>query len=348
MLSSETQFVKVACTGAYDYTFDFKIFQESELDVYRIDATGTSYTKLTLNSDYTVAGTNGVFETGGTVTTVLSYSDGWLFIRRHIVPHQELDLPTAGPLPSAAIEEMLDKFVMMVQRLEMDVENAVRAPQVDGSSLDMNLPALEERKGGYLYFDGTSGEPRASTVISGTPVSAYMAGLLDSADSEEFQTDAGLFGGQDIFELFLTEFLAQSKVVLRGLDVTKGSGNTLDYSAGSFMIKLADGSYVYRKVPSLTDETPSGMVSDDVTTNYVKIGDDGADGYTITVDDNAPTAYELELARFVTSSSDIPATLDITERDAVVEPPTREMYFSTSDPTADDGKDGDLWFVKET
>lgn len=114
--NSITPHVRYACTGTTDYTYTFKIFATSELEVKRITEAGVS-TTLVLTTDYTVADT--LAGTGGTVTTVATYSDGYIQIRRSSTPSQETDFVDAGPLPASQLENAIDKAYLILQEQNM-------------------------------------------------------------------------------------------------------------------------------------------------------------------------------------------------------------------------------------
>lgn len=120
-VSSTDTYVNYACTGTDEYTYGFKIFEDADLLVKRTAVDG-SVTTLTLTTDYTVAD-NGD-GSGGTVTTVATYSNGHLSIELDLDYDQETEFSDGGPLPAEQLENALDKNVMLIKQLKNLVTDA--------------------------------------------------------------------------------------------------------------------------------------------------------------------------------------------------------------------------------
>lgn len=103
-------------SGAGDYTFPFRIFEETDIKVYHIDATIGAVTALTFSTDYTVDFTEGI--DGGTVTVSWTdKTDGNLEIRRELPYTQETDWVNNNALDMALIENAFDRAVMLLQQM---------------------------------------------------------------------------------------------------------------------------------------------------------------------------------------------------------------------------------------
>lgn len=121
------------------WTFEFKVFAESDIAVTIADAVGDKM-MLTLNSDYTVElNENQETSPGGTVTYPLPPGPGddpvpnlptgsRLSIIGNVPYEQTLDIPTGGNFNPIALENQLDRTTMQVQQLAEELSRAVRIP----------------------------------------------------------------------------------------------------------------------------------------------------------------------------------------------------------------------------
>ena len=119
-----------SCTGLTTYIYSFKIFDDADLGVTKTDADGNE-TTLTLTTDYSVTGAGS--ESGGTIETVATYSDGSIDIRRVLDFTQETEFTDAGPLPAENLEEGLDRTVMLCQQMAVDVETGLATTNWKGT-----------------------------------------------------------------------------------------------------------------------------------------------------------------------------------------------------------------------
>lgn len=124
-VSSENFKTIFNCDGStVDFDFDFKVFDEADLEVIHVSATGVE-TTLTLTTNYTVSG---LTETGGRVTTVATYASGvTLVVRRSQEKIQELDYQQNDIMSTAVLEDQLDKIVMMIQEQEERINRSILA-----------------------------------------------------------------------------------------------------------------------------------------------------------------------------------------------------------------------------
>lgn len=135
-----------------------------------------------------------------------------------------------------------------------------------------------------------------------------------------------------------------NKIIIKGLIITQGVGHTIDITTGkgliNFSVEIQTGAWVippsttnaditvFVEIPiAITNQAITGAVTDGVTTNYAKLAYIETDGqtrtrakkagsyafekipaYVLTVDNIAPTAYELELARFTSNGATITFT----------------------------------------
>jgi len=137
------------------FPYDFLIFDEQHLEVYKYEiATGnqtkltlnTDYTqtKLTLNTDYTVSGVNN--PSGGNVTLLIDApsSDYKLIILRNVPMTQETDYIANDPFPAESHEKGLDKLTMLVQQLSEKITRSILRDITQSESL--TFPLLQAGK----------------------------------------------------------------------------------------------------------------------------------------------------------------------------------------------------------
>ena len=125
-------------TTAFPITFDF--YDDTDIEVIEeVIATGVETTKI-LNTDYTVSGGNG---TTGSVEALSAPASTVTWTLRRVLPRtQTTDLPIAGNLPAASVEEMADRSIMLIQELIEEVDRCLQLPKSDQGATDANIPKL--------------------------------------------------------------------------------------------------------------------------------------------------------------------------------------------------------------
>lgn len=128
------------------FDFPFKIFEEGDIEVYKIDQDTGVATLQVLNTDYTVE-INDTSE-GGTVTyTVAPTSDEDSFIDRVVEYTQPVIVPEVGPLREVSISNALDRNTILAQQL------------LNLLSLSLKLPSTSE------YEDLTVPDPVSQKIL---------------------------------------------------------------------------------------------------------------------------------------------------------------------------------------
>ena len=184
--------------GTGPYSFTFEVLDQNDLAVYK------NATKLTLTVDYTVTvNANGT----GDVNLVLAAtsSDTVTIIGARDI-ERTTDFVTAGDLRASALNEQLDALTIFDQQIAEENKRQIIAPVEDpehvddGGTLDMTLPAKDTRKGKYLAFNSTTGNPEAgassddvATLAAITDDIATLADIEDGTDATDaIQTVAGI------------------------------------------------------------------------------------------------------------------------------------------------------------
>lgn len=145
--------------GVGPYAFTFEVLDSDDVAVYK------NATKLTLTTDYTVTvNDNGTGEVE--LVVAATSSDNITIIGARDI-ERTTDFVTAGALKASALNEQLDGQIIMIQQLAEENKRMLTAPVEDpehvddGGSLDMTMPAKDDRKGKVLQFNATTGNPEA-------------------------------------------------------------------------------------------------------------------------------------------------------------------------------------------
>ncbi len=165
--------------------YDFKIFDETDLRVYKNGA------RLTLGSDYTVTGAGQ--DSGGEVVLASPPQESdRIFIERVLPFRQGIVYPSADSFPSATHENGLDKAAMRDQQLRDELQRALRLPPYSPSagSVDLTLPEPAPGLGLGWSQDGSRLANLASP--GSLAVSAFAETLLDDADAAAARQTLGV------------------------------------------------------------------------------------------------------------------------------------------------------------
>ena len=151
------------------FTYTFKIFQDSDLEVIIRSANGTETVK-TLNTHYTVEGEGN--SSGGTVTFLVSLptydytplSTETVIIRRNIPQTQSIDYIANDPFPAESHEEGLDRAMMSLQEMQEELDRAIKLSRTNTITSTEFSQDATARANKVLAFDA-SGELVVSTEI---------------------------------------------------------------------------------------------------------------------------------------------------------------------------------------
>jgi len=192
--------VYTGSAGVGPYAFSFEVLTQTDVDVY------FNTTLLTLTTDYTVTinanGTGSITIVTGTNVPTTPDADDQITIVGSRDIERTTDFVTSGDFRAAAINEQLDALTIFDQQLLESSGRAISAPITDPTSVDMTLPAKDDRKGKYLAFNATTGNPEVSASIDDittlgaiTDDIATLADIEDGTDATDaIQTVAGISG----------------------------------------------------------------------------------------------------------------------------------------------------------
>ena len=234
------------------FPIPFLFFSEDDIVAIKRSSDGSEST-LTLTTDYTLSGFNSSSESLTlTSTTTDPSADETLLIKRVEQFTQPDDLPTAGALPSATVEQMVDRVTMLCQQMDEQMARVPVLPQTStASALTFPEPSANQLLG--WNSGGTALENKTLANLSSTSitVSAFIETLLDDADGAAARTTLGAGTGNLVD------------------DTTPQLGGTLD--ANSKQIRWAKGADV-ASANALTLGTDGNYFDITGTTTITSIG----------------------------------------------------------------------------
>jgi hypothetical protein len=187
---TESKETPQACNGSsVAFTFDFPVSATSEVIVtLRTILTGAEDVLVETN-EYTVSAVNNDYSSGGTVTTVATYSgDYTISLSRRTTQTQNTNLRDTGALRFSAMQTALDKLTRIVQELQEEIRRAPRIP-ISDTSITTDLDDSVQRASTVLGFDSSGNFTALDAVPTGSvSVSAFMGTVLDDADAAAAKT----------------------------------------------------------------------------------------------------------------------------------------------------------------
>jgi hypothetical protein len=150
------------------FSFAFKVFTASNLQVVRVDTSTGLESPLFLTTDYTVSlNADQDSNPGGSLTLLAVLATGFnMIITSDIANLQPTDLTNQGGFYPEVITDALDRATIQIQQMADELTRSIKIPVTDGLSLDMELPTAAARANSFLAFDAT-GEP--TVVTAGSP-----------------------------------------------------------------------------------------------------------------------------------------------------------------------------------
>ena len=124
-----------------EFSFKFKIFDESDLNVYIEDDNGNQK-EIELDVDYNVL----FSDSGGSVTLKIPPGSGSFIIISSNVPNiQDITYSTSTGFSAKTVEGAFDKNVAMIQQLAYDNARSLKVP-IGAETLNLSLPAPNKGK----------------------------------------------------------------------------------------------------------------------------------------------------------------------------------------------------------
>jgi hypothetical protein len=150
------------------FDFNFKIFDEGDINVYKVDNTTQIATLQTIITDYVVAFSSE--DQTGTVTYVTAPTSGQnsLIISNFPVT-QETDFPTASNFPEIAIENEFDKSRLIDQQLSERIDRSVLLP-VQSDLTGLEIPVSTANAGKAIVVNDTGDNLDVRTLLESPQV----------------------------------------------------------------------------------------------------------------------------------------------------------------------------------
>ena len=164
-------------TTTFSYTF--KIFQDSDIQVIIRSANGTETTK-TITTHYTVTGAG--VSAGGTVIFTsgnIPTSTQTVVLRRNIPQTQAIDYIANDPFPAESHEEGLDRATMAIQQIQEEVTRSLKLSKTNTMTSTEFTVGAAARANKILAFD-TNGEISVTQEL-GTNRGNWSAGVTFNA-----------------------------------------------------------------------------------------------------------------------------------------------------------------------
>lgn len=176
-----------AGTGApANYPFDFKVFQDTDLEVVAVTALGVEST-LVLGVNYTAAlNPDQDNAPGGQITTTLALGSS-LVITSDLPFLQEVNVTNGGGFFPDVFNGVFDRLTIFAQQLMERTTRSIRFPITDDSNSYGDLPSAVQRMGRLLAFNTLTGAPEAgpssADITSSVNAAAASASAAASAQS---------------------------------------------------------------------------------------------------------------------------------------------------------------------
>lgn len=138
----------VAAGGETVFDYDFQIFEEEDIAVYR-ERAGT-VTKLALTTDYTVTGV-GVQEGGTIVLNVAAVADD-IYAILGVNEYRSADYSQPGDFLAADVNNDMNKQMQTSQQCRRDIDRTFKLQPTD-EAIDLTLALPDERAGKLMGFD---------------------------------------------------------------------------------------------------------------------------------------------------------------------------------------------------
>lgn len=153
-ISSTTVKNSYSGNGTLDtFTYTFKIFADSDLQVIIRSALGTETVK-TLTTHYTVTGAGSA--SGGTIVFTsgnIPSATETVVIRRAVPQTQAIDYIANDPFPAESHEEGLDRSMMAIQQVQEELDRAIKISRTNTMSSTEFTVGSTDRAGKILGFD---------------------------------------------------------------------------------------------------------------------------------------------------------------------------------------------------
>lgn len=203
-VTNKTNTVQEAGNGSkVAFTFDFKIFNASDLVVKEIDQTTLVATDKTITTDYTVS-INATTE-GGTVTYITAPVSGVdSFIKRLMDIDQQTNVPTEGNIPEDSLNNEYDKSRMIDIQQQEELDRSIKFAETSAlSGIDFpESTSAASRANKVIAYDaaGTGLELLEPTVIDAVSVITTLGDLVQGGSGGDAEK-LGIGSTDDVLQV---------------------------------------------------------------------------------------------------------------------------------------------------
>jgi len=197
-ISSNNRIIRYTGSGTSTFSFTFKVFQASDIQVIKQTISTGVETVLALNTDYSVALNNDQNNNpGGSITTTVAVTSSfYITITSAIDNFQPTDLSNQGGFYPDVINNSFDRACIQIQQLHNETQRAITYPISDGVTTNLEIPSAVDRANKYFVFDG-SGNPSVTTVASGV-IGTSLALTATTASTNSLSGALTVAGGVGI------------------------------------------------------------------------------------------------------------------------------------------------------
>jgi hypothetical protein len=168
------------------FSFPYVFFDGTDLTVILVSSAGVETTQ-TITTEYTVSGGS---VASGTVTMVTAPASGetLVIVREQPFTQTALDLEENDPLPSAILEEAIDRTVILAQQNNGQLARAAKLSPGDTSGFDPTLPSTHTANTALVVNsagDGWAVGPSTTDITSAAANATAAAASAAAASTSE-------------------------------------------------------------------------------------------------------------------------------------------------------------------
>ena len=278
--ANDARIQSTASAGQTIFPYDFPIFDEADVKVYKTDGVTDVTTLLTITTHYTVSGVDE--ENGGNITLTSGATLNDIYTRVRSVPAERVtDFQIRGNFRARLINRELDLQAMMIQELTTNYDRtptlAVEAPAL--TSMDLPPPnatakSLLMSTAGFT-LGATADEivnAQGYAVAADASATAAATSETNAGTSETNAANSAAAAAASAAEGLYAEIVvvtfAESPLTITGAN--EGDFFKVDTSGGAVVINLPD-------LSGEADDFRCGIMKETVDANAVTVNRQGTD-----------------------------------------------------------------------
>jgi hypothetical protein len=241
-----------------NFTFDFRVFAQTEISVKKTSATGV-ITTLVYGTDYTVVlNVNQNNNPGGSITTTIAPVTGESLVIISQVPYTQLTtLTTQGNFDPVVLNDTHDKSTVLAQQLRGQILLSLKIPDADGASLNTTLPSAVNRAGKVLKFE-TNGDAGVSQYDVDTVVDQVNQLAAQASNSASQASSSAGQASDSASQALSSEEEASTSATNAGISATSATNSAIQ--AQAYANSLQWSGTVTISANTILDATYSGKM----------------------------------------------------------------------------------------